>query len=90
MGKIVTVTMNPAIDKSSSLDRVIAEKKLRCSVPTFDPGGGGINVSRVVQRLGGESLAIYPAGGLNGQKLSWLIAGEGFFIWPGLTVGYAF
>jgi 6-phosphofructokinase 2 len=77
--KIVTLTMNPAIDQSALVDRVVPDRKLRCKPPTFEPGGGGINVSRAIQRLGGESLAIYPAGGsmgefieemLNSQKLN--------------------
>jgi 6-phosphofructokinase 2 len=67
MKSIVTLTMNPSIDESSSVTNVIADKKLRCSAPTFEPGGGGINVSRVIKSLGGESLAIYPAGGPAGQ-----------------------
>lgn len=36
--------MNPAIDKSSSVEHVIAERKLYCKTPRFEPGGGGINV----------------------------------------------
>jgi hypothetical protein len=49
---IVTLTMNPAIDKSAVVDRVVPERKLRCREPNFEPGGGGINVGRVLQRLG--------------------------------------
>jgi 6-phosphofructokinase 2 len=43
---IVTIRMNPAIDKSSRVQNVVAEKKLYCKSPRFEPGGGGINVSR--------------------------------------------
>ena len=74
---IVTVTMNPAIDTSSSVVHVIAERKLRCSVPRHEPGGGGINVSRAIKKLGGESLALYPAGGSYGQMLQDLLDAEG-------------
>ena len=45
MKTIVTLTMNPAIDKSSSVGHVIAEHKLYCKKPQFEPGGGGINVT---------------------------------------------
>lgn len=75
--KIVTLTLNPALDKSTAIDRLQPEKKLRCDQPTFDPGGGGINVSRAIKILGGESLAIYAAGGMEGEKLKELLTGEG-------------
>jgi 6-phosphofructokinase 2 len=75
--KIATLTMNPAIDKSSAVHQVVAEWKLRCEPPAYEPGGGGINVSRAIQKLGGDSVAFYPAGGLAGQMLSDLLDREG-------------
>ena len=60
--QITTVTMNPTIDKSSRVERVVAERKLRCRPPAFEPGGGGINVSRAIRNLGGASLTVFPAG----------------------------
>jgi 6-phosphofructokinase 2 len=75
--KIVTLTMNPAIDKSSSVAQVVAEWKLRCDPPAYEPGGGGINVSRAIRKLGGESVAFFLAGGLAGRMLSDLLAREG-------------
>lgn len=77
MQTIATLTMNPAIDKSSSVDRVVAEHKLRCEPPRHEPGGGGINVSRAIHNLGGESMAFYPAGGPTGQILKELLEKEG-------------
>uniref|UniRef100_C6E2E6 1-phosphofructokinase n=1 Tax=Geobacter sp. (strain M21) TaxID=443144 RepID=C6E2E6_GEOSM len=77
MKTIVTITMNPAIDKSATVDHVVAERKLYCSEPLFEPGGGGINVSRAVRKLGGESLALYPSGGHSGQTLRLLLEQEG-------------
>lgn len=74
--KIITLTMNPAVDKSSSVERVVAEWKLRCDPPVYDPGGGGINVSRAVRKLGGDSLALYAAGGLSGGMLRDLLDKE--------------
>lgn len=74
---IATVTMNPAIDKSSSVDRVVAEWKLRCDLPSYEPGGGGINVSRAIRNLGGNSLAWYIAGGFSGKLLRELLDREG-------------
>ena len=76
MESIVTLTMNPAIDTSSSVAHVSPNHKLRCSAPRHDPGGGGINVSRAIRRLGGDSLAIYPAGGPTGELLHALLDKE--------------
>lgn len=64
---IVTLTMNPALDVSSTVDRVVSEHKLRCGPSRFDPGGGGVNVSRAILNLGGHSVAVYPLGGPTGQ-----------------------
>ena len=50
---------------------------MRCASPRHDPGGGGINVARVVQRLGGEVAAVYPAGGAAGDLLRRLMDREG-------------
>jgi 6-phosphofructokinase 2 len=76
MQKIVTLTVNPAIDKSAEIDHVAADRKLRCEAPRHEPGGGGINVSRAIRRLGGNSLALYPAGGTLGQMLDDLLDQE--------------
>src|SRR3546814_239029 len=69
MPLIATLTLNPAMDLSVSTARVISTEKLRCSLPRHDPGGGGINVARVVKTLGGRAIAIYPAGGPFGDLL---------------------
>lgn len=66
---IVTLTINPALDKISGISQVFPNKKLRCNMPKHEAGGGGINVSRATQRLGGNSLAIFPCGGPNGEIL---------------------
>ena len=73
---IVTVTMNPAIDLSTAVERVVPDRKLRCGLPVRDPGGGGVNVARAVRRLGGEALAVFPAGGAAGDLLQELLLGE--------------
>jgi len=77
MKTIVTMTLNPAIDKSSSVAHVTAERKLYCKRPRFEPGGGGVNVSRAIKKLGGESMLLYPAGGLTGERLQGLLDEEG-------------
>jgi 6-phosphofructokinase 2 len=77
MKNIVTFTINPTIDKSTRVDHLVPENKLRCDKPAYDPGGGGINVSRVLRRLSGDSLAIFTAGGHTGQFLQYLLNKEG-------------
>ena len=77
MSDIVTLTINPAIDIFVNVGRVEPTRKLRCSAPKRDPGGGGINVARVAQRLGGDVTAIYPIGGQIGKLLQRLVEREG-------------
>lgn len=74
---IVTLTMNPALDVSSTVDRVVSEHKMRCGPSRFDPGGGGVNVSRAIRNLGGDSIAIYPLGGPTGQAYRGFIEAAG-------------
>lgn len=74
---VVTLTLNPALDVATSVAKVEPVHKLRCGAPRFDPGGGGINVARVVHRLGGSALCVYPAGGSTGERLTSLLEAEG-------------
>jgi 6-phosphofructokinase 2 len=76
MAEIVTVTLNPAVDVATSVEQVTDTRKLRCSAAQRDPGGGGINVARVVQRLGGDCVALYLHGGTTGQVLQQLLEAE--------------
>lgn len=73
---IVTVTLNPSVDWSFSVERVVAELKLEGEDEQRDPGGGGVNVARVVTRLGGSALALWSRGGHTGKLLEELIARE--------------
>jgi len=72
-----TLTVNPAVDVSTAAARVEPEVKLRCERPQLDPGGGGINVARVLKRLGADCVAYYAAGGHTGRLLGDLLDGEG-------------
>jgi 6-phosphofructokinase 2 len=80
---ILTLTVNPALDISTSAAQVVAEHKLRCSTSRLAPGGGGVNVSRVVRRLGGRTLAIFTAGGPIGEAYRHLVEAERV---PGVVV----
>lgn len=75
--KIVTLTLNPALDKSASTERLAPEQKLRCSALQEDAGGGGINVSKGIRKLGGSSTAVFPSGGATGQRLQQILAVAG-------------
>jgi len=77
MTDILTVTMNPAVDIATSTDKVLPTHKLRCDIPQHHPGGGGINVARVVHRLAGDCAALYPAGGVTGELIQRLLDEEG-------------
>ncbi len=74
--KIVTVTVNPALDKSAKVDGIIPDSKLKCHSINYQPGGGGINISRVLNRLGLASNCVFPLGGDNGLLLKELLAKE--------------
>lgn len=73
MAGIVTLTLNPTIDNSSEADTVQHTHKVRTTGEKFDPGGGGINVARVLSRLGSEVEAVYFAGGVTGSVLRGLL-----------------
>ncbi len=74
---IATLTASPALDESTSVPYVLADRKLRCTDPVREPGGGGINVARAIHKLGGEALACFPAGGPTGDMLIALLDAEG-------------
>ncbi len=74
---IFTVTLNPAIDQTVVLDRFVAGDTLRVKSSRFDPGGKGINVSRVVRELGGESVAMGFAPGGLGRYIEQTLKAQG-------------
>ncbi len=77
MSTILTLTMNPTIDISARAKNVAANRKIRCTEPANDPGGGGINVSVAMQELGCESTAMFPCGGPPGDILKQLLQKRG-------------
>lgn len=74
--KIITLTFSPCIDKSTSVQSLIPEKKLYCATPKLEPGGGGINVARAIKKLGGDATAIFPSGGCTGSLFTALLEKE--------------
>ena len=83
MADIVTLTVNPSIDVWTSIGQLLPFHKLRCTAERRDPGGGGINVARVMHRLGADVTAMYAQGGTLGRLLRRLLDQEGI---PGLPV----
>lgn len=75
--RIVTVTLNPAIDISADVEKIKPSIKLRCSGALYEPGGGGVNVARVVRELGGDVTAFIVTGGETGRWLTDMLAGAG-------------
>lgn len=73
----MTLTLNPAIDEASEAEVVRPTHKIRTFNQTYEPGGGGINVTRVVHELGGNSIAVYLAGGSTGGVLDDLLGARG-------------
>lgn len=76
MPSIITITFNPANDKSTTITSLFPERKMKCTPPVFEPGGGGINVARAIKKLGGRVTAIYLAGGYSGKFLTQLLESD--------------
>lgn len=81
---IITVTMNPAIDKTVEIEQLVPNGLNRIQKVEYDAGGKGINVSKTIHELGGESLAMGFLGGNAGKTIenvltSWNIQHD--FIW---------
>ncbi len=89
MTGILTLTLNPSVDLSTSVSQITAGPKLRCDMPEIEPGGGGINVARAIRILGGDATALVAVGGSNGARLISLLTQEGVphrsFAAPGET-----
>lgn len=77
MSEILTITLNPALDLSTEAPAVVPDRKLRCTHPRIQPGGGGVNVSRAIANLGGHSRTLVAYGGHTGEMLVDKLRGEG-------------
>ena len=73
---VLTITMNPSVDIGTEAKEVITDQKTRCEHPVYDAGGGGINVARVLTRLGVKSDAFFISGGYTGELLKQMMAEE--------------
>lgn len=67
---IITITLNPAMDRTLRIEHPLQPNKLnRAASTSVEPGGKGINVSRAVKALGGESVALGFSAGSNGRAM---------------------
>ena len=66
---IYTVTLNPSLDRTLTVPRIVDDEMVRATASRLDWGGKGFNVSRVLQVLGAESVAMGFAGGATGRRL---------------------
>ncbi len=86
---ITTVTLNPAVDEAIALDEIALGATNRCDLDAVDPGGKGLNASRVIARLGRETLALGFVAGVTGALIRARLDAEGvphrFDDVPGLT-----
>jgi 6-phosphofructokinase 2 len=73
MPRILTITLNPAVDMTTATPEVVPGRKLRCDPPRIDPGGGGVNVSRVIVELGGATTALVAIAGVTGAMIRSLL-----------------
>ncbi|MEH6758654.1 MAG: 1-phosphofructokinase family hexose kinase [Parasphingorhabdus sp.] len=73
MEKILSVSLNPAIDVSCTAERIAPTVKIRTHDQVHDPGGCGVNVARVIATLGGKPGLLYVAGGVTGALLQDII-----------------
>lgn len=66
---IYTVTLNPALDKTVEIPSLTVDAVNRITTMRTDPGGKGINVSKVISKLGGKSIAAGILGGDTGRAI---------------------
>jgi len=77
MHRVATLTLNPAIDGACEAEAVFPTHKIRTHAERYDPGGGGVNVARVLARLGEVVEVVYLAGGATGALLDELLDQHG-------------
>ena len=74
---IVTVTPNPGLDRTLTVPHIVFNEMVRATKSRLDWGGKGFNVSRALQALGAESIALGFVGGATGQMLERGLSGLG-------------
>ncbi len=75
---ILTLTVNPAVDRIVTVDRLVFEDRAYILSTTETAGGRGINAARVLTNLGANVIAITPSGGEGGRKFEEQLRLDGF------------
>jgi 1-phosphofructokinase family hexose kinase len=75
---ILTLTINPAIDRTFSVDKLVFEDRGYILARGEAAGGRGLNASQVIHSFGGKTLALLTSGGTIGQRMEQLLAGMDF------------
>jgi len=75
---IVTLTVNPALDRTISVDRLAFEDRSYIDSRHESAGGRGIIAACVIHSFGGKPLAIFPSGGNNGKRLEEFLVACGY------------
>lgn len=78
---ITTITLNPAIDLTLNIKQFNEDDSNRVTSSRKDPGGKGINVSRIVKSLGDSPITLAMLGGFAGEELGNLMRKENIYIW---------
>lgn len=78
---IYTVTLNPALDKTVQVPGLTIDEVNRVDAMRADPGGKGINVTKVIAKLGGESRALCLLGGTTGTRIAAMLQGQDIDVW---------
>lgn len=74
---IVTLTLNPSLDRTLEIDSLERGAIVRTGEPTLEPGGKGVNVTRALVANGIPSTAVLPVGGVEGGELTRLLGESG-------------
>lgn len=74
---IVSVTLNPSLDRTLEIEHLGRGDVLRTSAPTLEAGGKGVNVTRALSANGIPSVAVLPVGGSEGAELAALLQAGG-------------
>lgn len=76
MTRIYTLAPVPSLDSATRTPQICPEDRLHCSVPVFEPGGDGVDVTRTVTSFGGKAAAIFPTDGATDEHLTTLLTDE--------------
>jgi 1-phosphofructokinase len=85
---IVTLTLNPSLDRTIEIARLVRGAMTRASATRLDPGGKGVNVSRALAAHGIATRAVMPCGGPDGEQLTELLKAEGIDVGAVVVAGH--